>query len=553
VITFDDLRRNYDPRYPKVFSDFNSLTIETGSVVEPKIEINQRETLKTLFPNLFHLPILKFKNANIKNSKPLRVGVVLSGGQAPGGHNVIIGIHDALMKISKDSFLLGFLGGPSGILENKTKILTQNSLYKYKNSGGFDLLGSGRTKIETEEQFKKCKEVLQSNNLNGLIIIGGDDSNTNAALLAEYLKKEKSDLSVIGVPKTIDGDLKNEYVETSFGFDTAVKVYAELVSNIERDALSAAKYYHFIRLMGRSASRLTLEVALLTHPNIVVISEEVQSFKKTLSEVIDDIVKIIVERAAKGKNYGVVLIPEGIVEFIPEAHELIDEINSILGENMNFFSTLRGFTEQSEFINRKLSRSTSYVFSTLPIDIQRQLLMDRDPHGNVQVSKIDTEKLFIEMVTQRLKELKAKGVYKGKFSSQNHFIGYEGRCAYPSNFDADYSYSLGLAATALMNEKVSGYMAVVRNLTSPRKEWEAIGVPLVSMMNIEIRHGKPKPVIKKSLVGLEDKPFQFFVGKRRQWAIEDDYRYVEPIQYFGPDEITDKVPLSLLLERGMEL
>lgn len=551
---FHELRATYIPRYPKILDDIQKIDVEPSLLnVDPKIDFEQKENLKNIFKNLYGKPLLKFKTSDSPITKPLRVGVVLSGGQAPGGHNVICAICDALYKISLEPKLVGFVGGPSGILQNKIKIITPQVVREYLNTGGFDLLGSGRTKIETQEHFETCLQTLKANELNGLVIIGGDDSNTNAALLAEYLKsKGENEITIVGVPKTIDGDLKNEFVETSFGFYTASRVYASLVANICRDAISAKKYYHFIRLMGRSASRLTLEVSLLTHPNITLISEELSGFKKTINEVIEYMVDVIVKRADVGKNYGVVVIPEGLIEFIPEIKLLISELNTIIAENKEYFDSLKGFTAQSEYINRKLSKDSSYVLSSLPIDIQRQLLMDRDPHGNVQVSKIQTEKLIIELLETRLDELKAKGKYKGKFSPQTHFIGYEGRCAQPSNFDADYAYALGLTAVALIKAQASGYMAAIKNLIKQHEQWEPIGVPLVSMMNIEMRSARPKPVIKKSLVGLDDRPFQEFLRVRQKWAMEDHYRYAEPIQYFGPKEICDNVPPSLLIENNLE-
>lgn len=556
ISPFQKARIAYVPRYPAALSDISALGMKLAETKIWSADEKGRVELKKLFPHtigqgLIHL-VDKGDKADATGGKPMRAAVVLSGGQAPGGHNVIWGIVEGLKSLHEDSQVIGFRGGPSGILNDYATELTPEALGHYHNTGGFDILGSGRTKIETPEQFAKCREVLEKHKIDALVIIGGDDSNTNAALLAEYFVQVKSPVKVLGVPKTIDGDLKNPYVETSFGFDTAVRLYAELISNISRDALSARKYYHFIRLMGRSASHITLESALQTQPNLALISEEIALAKMTLRDVVEKIGACVKERAKVGKNYGVILVPEGLVEFVPEVKALIKELNQILAEHKEYFAELSGFTEQSEYVHRKLSKDSAYVFGTMPIDIQRQLLMDRDPHGNVQVSRIETEKLLIEMLESYLGEEKAEGRYVGKFAHQRHFLGYEGRCAAPTNFDADYAYSLGRTVVALVAARVSGYMAVVTNLAGAKSEWQALGVPLVSMMHIETRKGKATPVIAKSLVDLGGRAFHHFELVRESWANEDMYRFAGPIQYFGPAELTDKVPVSLALERGVE-
>ena len=481
--------------------------------------------------------------------RPLRVAVVLSGGQAPGGHNVITGIFDALKAMSKEASVIGYRGGPAGILADDKFELTADYLAPYRNTGGFDLLGSGRGKIETPEQFELCRKNLEDAEVDALVIIGGDDSNTNAALLAEDFLQKGSKVQVLGVPKTIDGDLKNDWVDISFGFDTASRLYSELIANIAKDALSAKKYYHFIRLMGRAASHITLEAALQTQPNIALISEEVAARQQTLRDIVEDLGQTIKERAAGGVNYGIVLVPEGLIEFIPEMASLINELNDLLAKHRVYIDSLSGFTSKSEFLNRKLSRDSSYTFSTLPIDIQRQLLMDRDPHGNVQVSRIETERLLIEMLQTHLGEARADGHYTGKFSTQRHFLGYEGRCAAPSNFDADYAYSLGQTAVALTATGVSGYMSVIKGLGGDRSDWQALGVPLTAMLNLEKRHGQDKPVIRKCLVSLEHQAFKTFASQRTKWAREDHYRFAGPLQYFGPKELVDRPPAMLTLER----
>jgi len=544
-------RLQYQPKLPEALKgDITNITVEFG---EPTSSASFQKELKEMFANTYGLPIAKFKKGGNKNpnaTKKINVGIVLSGGQAPGGHNVIIGLLDAMKKANKDSKLFGFLGGPSGIIEDKAIELTPEFVEEYRNTGGFDMIGSGRTKLEKEEQFDKCIEVFKKREINALVIVGGDDSNTNAALLAEYLKKKESDVLVIGVPKTIDGDLKNQYIETSFGFDTATKVYSELIGNICRDANSAKKYWHFIKLMGRSASHICLECALQTQPNVAIISEEVEKEQITIEEIVDDIVRIVITRSENSEDFGVALIPEGLIEFIPEMKKLISELNDLLANNETYFNTLHSFEEQSQWINKHLSKDSSFVFSSLPNDIQRQLLMDRDPHGNVQVSRIETEKLLIDLVQDKLNELKSAGKFKGKFSPLSHFFGYEGRCASPSNFDADYCYSLGYNAFLLISNGLTGYMSSISNLSKPATEWVAGGIPITMMMTMEQRHGKLKPVIKKALVELEGAPFKKFVSIREKCAIKTSYLYPGAIQYYGPSEVCDRITKTLMLEHS---
>jgi len=480
----------------------------------------------------------------------LKVGVILSGGQAPGGHNVIAGLFDGLKAINRESELFGFLGGPSGLTDNKYLLITDAVIDTYRNTGGFDIIGSGRTKLETEEQFDQVAANCDALGITALVIIGGDDSNTNACLLAEYFLKQNIGIRVIGCPKTIDGDLKNEQVEASFGFDTATKVYSELIGNIERDANSAKKYWHFIKLMGRSASHIALECALKTHPNLAIVSEEVRAKNQTLTALSLQIATLVADRAAAGKNFGVVLIPEGLIEFIPEMRTLISELNELLAENAAYFETLATTDDKLQFVNTRLSAASSQAFSSLPEMIQLQLLMDRDPHGNVQVSRIETEKLLVDLVGDRLREWKVKGTFKGKFSTQTHFFGYEGRCAAPSNFDADYCYGLGYTAAALVGAGKTGYMAAVRNLVAPAAEWIAGGIPMTMMMNMERRHGEDRPVLRKALVELDGGPFQKFAAQRDAWALGDLFLYPGPIQYFGPPEVADLTTMTLALEQG---
>jgi pyrophosphate--fructose-6-phosphate 1-phosphotransferase len=551
---FHKARTAYAPRHPRVLSGLNGLATKD---LEPGLPDDDadRPMLEKTFPRTYGQPVIEFVtgNSTTASHRAYGVGIVLSGGPAPGGHNVIWGIADGLTALATGSGelprLVGFRGGPSGILDDKTFELTARNIERYRNTGGFDLLGSGRTKIETPEQFARCRDVLEKHKLDVLVIIGGDDSNTNAAALAEYLLAQGSKVRVIGVPKTIDGDLKNRYVQTSFGFDTAVRVYSELIANIARDALSAKKYYHFVRLMGRSASHITLEAALQTQVNLALIAEEVAASGKTLRQVVEDVGALIKERALHGKNYGLILVPEGLIEFIPEVKALIKELNDILAEHKDYVATLSGFTEKSEYVNRKLSKDASYTFASFPIDIQRQLLLERDPHGNVVVSLIETEKLLIEMLSSYLGEEKAEGRFSGTFGHQRHFLGYEGRCAAPTNFDADYAYSLGLSAVALIAAGVTGYMSVVTGLATTPDQWRALGVPLSAMMTIETRKGKPTPVIKKALVDLSGDAFKYFQAVRASWRVDDQYRFAGPIQYFGPGELIDRAPACLTIEQ----
>ncbi len=542
-------RYAYRPGLPAILTaPISSIGVEAGNETEA---VDDQTALRKRFEHTYGKPVVRFvPGGNTITERPRQVGVVLSGGQAPGGHNVIAGLFDALKKANADSRLFGFLGGPQGILDDDAIEITGVYVDEFRNTGGFDIIGSGRTKIESDDQFTKALDVCRSRALDALVVIGGDDSNTNAALLAEYFISRGAEISVVGVPKTIDGDLKNDQIEVSFGFDTATKTYAELIGNIERDANSAKKYWHFIKLMGRSASHICLECALQTHPNIAVVSEEVEAHRKTLGEVVDEIVSVIVQRAENGDNFGVVLVPEGLIEFIPEMKTLISELNRLLAEHTAYYASLHTFEDQSEWINKNLSRDSSYVFSSLPNNIQRQLLMDRDPHGNVQVSRIETEKLLIEMCEDRLAELKSEGKYSGRFSSQSHFLGYEGRCAFPSNFDADYCYSLGYNAFLLSAFGLTGYISSIRRLSRPASEWEAGGCPLTMMMNMEQRHGALKPVIRKALVDLEGAPFRMFARHRQEWAINTRYHYPGAIQYYGPDEVCNLPTATLRLEHS---
>lgn len=523
----------------------------TGSVIavegNPTQSVADQEEIKKLFPNTYGLPEIRFeKNPNPVVGKPINVGVILSGGQAPGGHNVISGLFDGIKKINKDSRLYGFLMGPGGLVDHNYVELTGDIIDEYRNTGGFDIIGSGRTKLETKEQFDKGLEILKKLGITALVIIGGDDSNTNAAVLAEYYKKIGAGVQVIGAPKTIDGDLKNEVVEASFGFDTATKVYSELIGNIQRDCRSAKKYWHFIKLMGRSASHIALECALQTQPNVCIISEEVEDKNLTLQDVVNYIADIVAQRAAQGDNYGTVLIPEGLIEFIPAMKNLIAELNDLLARTPDFAE--KTWAEQRQYVLDHLCDKNAKVYASLPDGVARQLSLDRDPHGNVQVSLIETEKLLSEMVGNRLKEMAKEGKYNGKFAPLHHFFGYEGRCAAPSNFDADYCYALGFNAANLINAGVTGYISSLRNLTKPSVQWLAGGVPISMMFNMERRNGKLKPVIQKALVRLDGKPFQRFVAKRDKWAKETCYVYPGPIQYFGPAEVCDQPTLTLQYE-----
>lgn len=514
--------------------------------------VADQAAVKKMFPSTYGMPEITFvKGANpALGKKAVKVAVVLSGGQAPGGHNVIAGLLDGLKKANAKNKLYGFLGGPSGILDNKLKEITPKLMDEYRNTGGFDLIQSGRTKIETPEQLATALTNLKKNKFDALVIVGGDDSNTNAGVLAEYFKQNGADISVIGVPKTIDGDLKNEQIETSFGFDTATKIYAEMVGNICRDVNSARKYWHFVRLMGRSASHITLEVAHKTHPNITLVGEEVLAKKMTLKQIIDYLADIIVARAKQGKNFGVVLVPEGLIEFIPEMKALIAALNDLLADHEAELSKMNTVAEKKTFIISKLPKKLAELMKSLPEGIAAQLMLDRDPHGNVQVSLIETEKLLVEMLRTKLAALKKAGKYTGKFSAITHFFGYEGRCGVPSTFDANYTYALGYNAAALALNKCTGYLSSVRNLTKNAKQWQCGGVPLTMMMNMERRKGKDKPVIRKALVELNGTPFKAFAKQRALWAMSESYLFPGPIQYFGPAEITDMVTCTLAFERG---
>ncbi len=545
-------RYGYEPKLPAVLQDsIESITISLG---EPTQSAGDSQQLRNLFPRTYGAPMALFTNgSNSIKGKVWKVGVILSGGQAPGGHNVIAGIFDALKKANSRNTLYGFKGGPAGIINDDVMEITSSWMDKYRNTGGFDIIGSGRTKLETEDQFVKSLETCRRHGIDAVIIIGGDDSNTNAAILAEWFENKNAQISVIGCPKTIDGDLKNQYIETSFGFDTATKTFSELIGNISRDALSAKKYWHFIKLMGRSASHIALECALQTHPNICIISEEIRQKNMSLDDVVEHIIDIIIARAEKGMNFGVALIPEGLIEFIPEVGRLIEDINDLLSKEAKYFTSLKDFDAQRAWINHALSKDSSFVFSSLPSTIQKQLLDDRDPHGNVQVSRIDTEKLLIEIVEDRLSRLKLGGKYNGKFSALSHFFGYEGRCAFPSNFDSDYCYGLGFSAFLLITAGLSGYITCLTNLHKSASGWIPYGIPLTMMMNMERRHGELKPVIRKALVELNGAPFQAFVRHRDEWASGAEYRFPGPIQYYGPSEICNRPSETILLENEVSM
>jgi len=545
----EQARRAYRPQLPQVLAKgVESLAFAEG---EPTSAVRDAEVIRERFPHSIGRPMLSLaEGTGPVREGPLEVGVVLSGGQAPGGHNVIAGLFDGLSRIHAGSKLFGFRGGPRGILEAEYEVLDAERIEPYRNSGGFDLIGSGRDKIETAEQLAACRATCEKMGLHGLIIIGGDDSNTNAAVLAEYFLEHGVATAVNGVPKTIDGDLRGEYVEASFGFDTATRVYSELIGNICRDAKSAGKYWHFIKLMGRSASHVTLECALQTHANIALIGEEVEELGFTLRQVVDHVVKVVRRRAEAGLNHGVCLVPEGLVEFVPEIRELIAELNSIMHDNAKYFETIPTFMEKQEFVNKKLSRDSSYVFSGLPVQIQAQLLLERDSHGNVQVSRIDTEQLLLELVEDRIKELQAKDEFPGKFQVQHHFMGYEGRCSYPTNFDADYTYALGQVAALLTAFGRTGYISSLTNLAAPSEAWRPLGVPLTSMMQMETRKGRLTPVIAKALVRTNGPAFLHFAERRPRWQQEDRYVYPGPIQFFGPGELSDARNQSLMLDAG---
>ena len=547
-------RLKYQPKLPASLQNgINSLEMIEGN---PTQSVADQQEIQNLFSNTYGKPTVEFKqSASTKTSEARNVGVILSGGQAPGGHNVIAGLYDALKNANPNSKLYGFLGGPSGIIDGKYVEFDDKFINAYRNTGGFDIIGSGRTKLETEDQFQESFNVCQKLGISAVVIIGGDDSNTNAALLAEWFVKNKTGIQVIGCPKTIDGDLKNDQIEISFGFDTATKTYAELIGNIQRDANSAKKYWHFIKIMGRSASHVALEAALQTQPNITLISEEVEAKRMSLSSIIDYMTDIIVRRANAGKNFGIAVVPEGLIEFIPEMKSMIANLNDIMAELESDPSFVNATTIRDKFsiVENRLDDENAKVYKSLPSIIKEQLLADRDPHGNVQVSKIETEKLLIEMISSKLAQLKSEGQFIGKFSAQSHFFGYEGRCAFPSNFDADYCYSLGYNAYALIANGLTGYLSSVKNLTAPASQWIAGGVPLTMMMNMEKRHGEMKPVIKKALVELNGPVFAQLQNNREDWAMNDRYLFPGAIQYFGPSSVCDITTVTLQLEQSKTL
>ena len=543
-------RYQYTPKLPGMLRNgIAEICVKNGGATE---SVADQEKIAALFPNTYGKNEITFqKGQNTSEAKKQVVGVILSGGQAPGGHNVICGLYDALKALNPENVLIGFKGGPSGLLDNDFIVFEDDYINQYRNTGGFDIIGSGRTKLETQEQFAVVVENCKNHGVNALVIIGGDDSNTNAAVLAEYCAAHNTGIQVIGCPKTIDGDLKNEDIECSFGFDTATKTYSEIIGNIQRDANSAKKYWHFIKVMGRSASHVALECALETQPNICLIGEEVAAKKMSLAQITDYIADSVAARAAKGWNFGVAIIPEGIVEFVPEFSVLIAEINELLaGSKADAFNNLPTWEEKYAFIQAGLTKESMEVFAFLPQAIQQQLFLERDPHGNVQVSLIESEKLFSELVKNNLAARKAAGTYNGKFGALHHFLGYEGRCAFPSNFDADYCYSLGYNAAMLIQYGYTGYLSKVSNLSKPAEEWVAGGMPITKMMNIERRHGADKPVIRKALVELDGAPFKFFCEHRDEWAVETCFVYPGAIQYFGPSEVCDLTTRTLALEKA---
>ena len=536
-------RAAYQPKLPKALQ--GAVTIKEGAATQ---SVDNQEEIKKLFPNTYGMPLVEFVPAETETHKAMNVGVILSGGQAPGGHNVISGLFDEVKKLNPENRLYGFLMGPGGLVDHKYIEITDELIADYRNTGGFDLIGSGRTKLEEVSQFEKGIEILRELDIKALVIIGGDDSNTNACVLAEYYAAKNYGVQVIGCPKTIDGDLKNDQIETSFGFDTACKTYAEVIGNIERDCNSARKYWHFIKLMGRSASHIALECALQTQPNICLISEEIEKKDLTLNQVVEQIAETVAYRASQGNNFGVVLIPEGLIEFIPAIGRLIQELNDLLAAHGADYKDLDK-DAQRQYILSHLSEANKATFETLPEGVARQLSLDRDPHGNVQVSLIETEKLLSEMVGDKLAQWKEEGKYTGKFAAQHHFFGYEGRCAAPSNFDADYCYALGTSAAQLIANGKTGYMAIVKNTTAGTDQWKAGGVPITMMMNMERRNGEMKPVIRKALVELDGKPFKAFAAKRDEWAKNTCYIYPGPIQYWGPSDVCDQTTKTLALEQ----
>lgn len=537
------VRSAYQPKLPKALQ--GSVKIKEG---KPTTSVDNQEEIKALFPNTYGMPIVEFVESDEPNHKRVNVGVILSGGQAPGGHNVICGIFDTIKKMDPENKLYGFILGPGGLVDHKYMELTADIIDEYRNTGGFDMIGSGRTKLETEDQFEKGLEIIRELNIKAIVIIGGDDSNTNACVLAEYYKAKNYGIQVIGCPKTIDGDLKNEQIETSFGFDTATKTYSELIGNIQRDCNSSRKYWHFIKLMGRSASHVTLECALQCQPSIALISEEVETKNLSLDDIVSYIANVVIDRGNRGLNYGTVLVPEGLVEFIPAMKNLINEMSDILANSDT--KRLGQVGDFQSWLLSELSEKNATLYASLPSDVARQLTMERDPHGNVQVSMIRTEYLLSQMVAVKLTHYKREGKYKGKFTPQHHFFGYEGRCAVPSNFDANYCYALGVSAAQLVANGKTGYMAVVKNSFRPTEEWIAGGVPITMMFNMEKRKGVMKPVIRKALVDLEGKPFQTFAAHRDEWAKNTCYIYPGPIQYWGPAEVCDQPSITLKLEHG---
>ncbi len=538
-------RNEYQPKLPRALKNGPLVRIrenaDAGAVQDPK-------DIGLLFPNTWGLPPVTFVPGDMPGYAPLNVGVILSGGQAPGGHNVIAGIYDGLKACHPDSKLFGFLGGPSGLTDNHYRELDAAFIAPFRNTGGFDMIGSGRTKLEKTEQYEAALAHCKALDIRALVVIGGDDSNTNAAVLAEYFKEHKAGITVVGVPKTIDGDLKNDLIEISFGFDTATKVYSELIGNIERDANSAKKYWHIIKLMGRSASHIALECALRTQPNHTIISEEVAAKEQTLHEIVEDLASVVAKRAANGEHFGVVIIPEGLIEFIPEMKALISELNDLMAKHEAEINGIPEMGAKRDYIGGKLAPRTSELYRSLPRQIAEQLIMERDPHGNVQVSLIETDKLLVYMVEDVLNGMKARGTYKGKFKTHTHFFGYEGRCSFPSNFDADYTYTLGYTASLLCMNGCSGYMSSVRNLCGAAENWIPGGVPMTRMMHLERRHGADKPVIKKALVDLDGQPFKTFAAKRGTWANETHYIYPGPIQYYGPEALSEMKTKTLELE-----
>ena len=535
-------RAAYQPKLPKGLQ--GNVSVKEGA---PTQSVADQEEIKKLFPNTYGMPLIEFVPGEAQSYAPFNVGVILSGGQAPGGHNVICGLFDGIKRLNPESKLYGFILGPGGLVDHKYMELTADIIDQYRNTGGFDMIGSGRTKLEKEEQFEKGLEIIKELGIKAIVIIGGDDSNTNACVLAEYYAAKKCGVQVIGCPKTIDGDLKNEQIETSFGFDTACKTYAEVIGNIQRDANSARKYWHFIKLMGRSASHIALECALQCQPNVCIVSEEVEAKNQTLDDIVTYIAQVVADRAADGNNFGTVLIPEGLIEFIPAMKALIAELNDLLATPGG---AALAKDQQREWILNKLSAANKAVYESLPLGVAAQLTMERDPHGNVQVSLIETEKLLSEMVANKLAAWKKEGKFNGKFSALHHFFGYEGRCAAPSNYDADYCYALGISASELISNGKTGYMAIVKNTTAPAEEWIAGGVPITMMFNMERRNGEMKPVIRKALVDLNGKPFKEFASHREEWRRNTCFVYPGPIQYFGPTEVCDQPTMTLKLEQS---